>query len=160
MTYESGYGRAAPFHHRRLVAVASWGDVRRFALALPGTSEETSSSGKSAWIVNKKFFTWERPLRRSDLAALGDDAPNGPILGIYTGDLELKEVLLASDPDVFFTTPHFDGYPAVLVQLKRIAPKNLKDVIVEAWLARAPQRAVKAFLEKGRPSTKARAAQP
>jgi hypothetical protein len=128
--------------------MASWRDVRRYALALPNTSEQTDSDGKAAWFVNKKHFTWERPLRRADLAALGDDAPEGPILGVYTGDLELKDVLLASDPNVFFTTPHFDGYPAVLVQLKKIAARKLKDIITEAWLARAPKRAATAFLRQ------------
>ncbi len=128
--------------------MASWGDVRRFALSLPGTSEEKSPSGTLSWIVNKKFFTWERPLRRADLAALGRDAPTGPILGLRTADLEMKDVLLASDPGVFFTTPHFNGYPAVLVRLGKIAPRKLKDVILEAWLARAPKRAVTAFLRR------------
>lgn len=126
--------------------MASWRDVRRIALALPGVSEEASSSGKAAWIVNKKFFTWERPLRSSDLAALGDKAPIGPILGVRTADLEMKEVLLASNPKAFFTTPHFDGYPAILVRLDKIAMKELKAVILEAWLARAPKRAVTAYL--------------
>jgi hypothetical protein len=134
--------------------MASWRDVRRFALGLPGATEETTSSSNSAWIVNKKLFTWERPLRRSDLAALGDDAPSGPILGVRTADLEVKEVLLASDPDVFFTTPHFDGYPAVLIRLERIARKELKDVITEAWLARAPKRVVNAFLQRNEGASK------
>jgi hypothetical protein len=84
--------------------VATWSDVRRLALALPGASEETTSSGNAAWIVGDKFFVWERPLRRSDLAALGDSAPKGPILGVRTPDLELKDVLLASNPAVYFTT--------------------------------------------------------
>jgi len=128
--------------------VASWGDVRRFALSLPGTSEEKSQNGNLSWIVNKKFFMWERPLRRADLAALGRDAPTGPILGLRTADLEMKDVLLASDPGVFFTTPHFNGYPAVLVRLGKIAPRKLKDVILEAWLARASKRAVTAFLRR------------
>ncbi len=128
--------------------MASWRDVRRIALALPGTSEEATSSGNAAWIVNKKFFTWERPLRRSDLAALGDAAPAGPILGVRTPDLEMKEVLLARDSSVYFTTPHFDGYPAVLVRLGKISVKELKDLIVEAWLARATKRAVTAFLKE------------
>jgi len=127
--------------------MASWRDVRRLSLALPGTSEETSSDGKCAWLVNKKFFTWERPLRRSDVAALGDGAPTGPILGIRTTDLEMKEALLASKPDVYFTTPHFDGYPAVLVRLNQISLKELKDVITEAWLSRAPKRVVSKYLE-------------
>lgn len=129
--------------------MATWDDVRRYALALPGTSEETSH-GNAAWIVNKKSFTWERPLRKSDLAALGDDAPGGPILGVYTGDLDLKEAMIASDHGVFFTTPHFDGYAAVLVQLKKIGLKKLKDIITEAWLARAPKRAAAEFLRRAR----------
>jgi hypothetical protein len=125
--------------------MASWRDVRRLALALPGTSEQVSGD-TPAWIVNKKFFVWERPLRRSDIVALGEDAPTGPILGVRTADLEVKEMLLASNPGVYFTTPHFDGYPAVLVRLEKIALKELRDVIVEAWLARAPKRVATAFL--------------
>ncbi len=128
--------------------MATWRDVRRIALALPGATEEATSSGKAAWIVNKKFFTWERPLRKSDFAALGNMAPTGPILGIMTADLEMKEVLLASDPAVYFTTPHFDGYPAVLIRLGKITSNELKDVIVEAWLARAGKRAAAAFLKE------------
>lgn len=127
--------------------MATWSDVRRLALALPGTSEEISHD-RAAWIVNKKFFVWERPLRKSDLAALGDDAPGGPILGVYTGELDLKEAMIASDPNVFFTTPHFDGYPAVLVQLKKIGLKKLKDIITEAWLGRAQKRVAADFLKR------------
>lgn len=126
--------------------MASWRDVRRIALALPGAAEETSSSGRAHWVVNGKLFTWERPLRRADISALGADAPDGPILGVYTADLELKDVLLARDPGVYFTTPHFDGYPAVLVRLENIAAAELKDVIVEGWLARAPKRVAAAYL--------------
>lgn len=127
--------------------MASWGDVRRLASALPGSSEQSRSGGTCAWIVNGKLFAWERPLRTSDIAALGKNAPSGPILGVRTPDLEMKDVLLASDPKVFFTTPHFDGYPAVLIRLGKISPARLKEVLVEAWLARAPKRAVAAFLE-------------
>ena len=126
--------------------MATWRDVRRYALALPGATEEKTSSGNAAWIVNKKFFTWERPLRSSDLAALGEAAPKGPILGVRTPDLEMKDALLRSNPKVYFTTPHFDGYPAVLIRLNEIAAKELKDVIEEAWLARAGKRAVTEFL--------------
>jgi hypothetical protein len=135
--------------------MANWRDVRRIALALPGTSEETSSSGRAAWIVNKKFFTWERPLRAQDLKALGDKAPAGPILGVRTADLEMKDMLLASNPGIYFTTPHFDGYPAVLIRLPKISTAELKDVITEAWLSRAQKRAVDAFL-RGTKSAAAR----
>jgi hypothetical protein len=130
--------------------MASWRDVRRIALALPETAEATSH-GTASWRVKNKGFVWERPLRKSDLAALGDDAPNGAILGVRTADLEMKEALLARDPAVYFTTPHFDGYPAVLVRLAAIRLAELKDVIVEAWLARAPQKLVDAYLATVRP---------
>jgi len=128
--------------------MATWNDVRKLALALPGTSEEATSSGNRAWIVNKKFFAWERPLRKSDLAALGDKAPKGAILGVRVADLEMKDVLLASNPRLYFTTPHFDGYPAVLIRLGKISAKELKDVIIEAWLARAGKRAIAEFLKE------------
>ena len=127
--------------------MATWNDVRRIALALPGASEE-NSHGNRAWVVNKKFFTWERPLRASDLRALGDKAPKGAILGVRTADLEMKDVLLASNPAVYFTTPHFDGYPAVLIRLGKISAKELEDVIIEAWLSRAGKRAVAEFLKQ------------
>jgi hypothetical protein len=127
--------------------MATWRDVQRCALALPGASEEVSTQGHRQWVVQKKLFAWERPLRKADVEALGKAAPSGAILGLRTADLEMKEVLLASDPDVYFTTPHFNGYPAVLVRLSGITPKALKEAIVEAWLARAPKRMVEAFLK-------------
>lgn len=114
---------------------------------MPGAAE-TTSRGTAAWTVNKNFFVWERPLRKTDLAALGDAAPKGPILGARTADLEMKEAILRSDPRVFFTIPHFDGYSAVLVQLEKISAKALKELIVESWLARAPERAVRHYLAR------------
>jgi hypothetical protein len=125
--------------------VATWDDVRRIALELPEASERLSRERRQ-WRVKDKLFVWERPLRRSDLKALGDRAPDGPILGARVEHLVAKEALLADDPGVFFTTPHFDGYPAVLVRLERIAPEDLEEVIIEAWLARAPARLAKAYL--------------
>ena len=127
--------------------MATWDDVRRIALALPETSERLSRD-KPQWRVKDKLFVWERPLRRSDLEALGDQAPSGPILGARVEHLVAKEALLANDDGVFFTTPHFDGYPAVLVRLDQIGAEDLDEVIVEAWLARAPQRLVRAYLDE------------
>jgi hypothetical protein len=106
-----------------------------------------TSQGLPQWRVADKLFVWERPLRKSDLRALGDSAPNGSILGARVEHLGIKDALLATDPEVFFTTPHFDGYPAVLVRLERISLADLQDVIVDAWLARAPKQLVKAYLE-------------
>jgi len=113
--------------------------VRAIALSLPDVSERTSR-GNCQWRVHDKLFVWERPLREKEVAALGDSAPEGPLLGARVEHLGAKEALLQSDPGVFFTTPHFDGYPAVLVRLKEIAPPALHEVVVEAWLCRAPRR--------------------
>jgi hypothetical protein len=124
--------------------MADWDDVRRLALALPDTTE-ISSRGLAQWKVRDKLFVWERPLRRSDLEALGDAAPEGPILGARVEHLVAKEALLADDPDVFFTTPHFDGYPAVLVRLDVVSDDLLEEVVTEAWLCRAPKRLVEAY---------------
>jgi len=126
--------------------VANWDDVRRLALALPETTETVSRELRQ-WRVKDKGFVWERPLRRADLEALGDDAPGGPILGARVEHLVAKEALLADDPGIFFTTPHFDGYPAVLVRLDRIELEELEELTVEAWLARAPKRLAKAYLD-------------
>lgn len=129
--------------------MASWEDVQRIALALPATAER-ESRGLRAWRVQDKHFVWERPLRRSDLEALGPAAPDGPILGVRVEHLVAKEALLADDPAVFFTTPHFDGYPAVLVRLERIALDDLEELIAEAWLCRAPKRLAREFLDARR----------
>ena len=126
--------------------MATWDDVRRLALALPETSERLSRELRQ-WRVKDKAFVWERPLRRADLDALGDDAPGGPILGARVEHLVAKEALLADDPTVYFTTPHFDGYPAILVRLDGIGLEDLQELIVEAWLARAPTRLAKAYLD-------------
>src|SRR5580765_4491475 len=127
--------------------MATWDDVARIALGMPAASER-ESRGSRQWRVKDKLFVWERPLRRTDLAALGDAAPDGPILGARVEHLVAKEALLADPSDVFFTTPHFDGYPAVLVLLEEIGVEELEEVIVEAWLCRAPKRAVQAYLDE------------
>ena len=132
-----------------MASVSDWEDVRRIALGLPGTAE-VESRGFRQWRVKDKLFVWERPLRRSDLEALGDSAPDGPILGARVEHLVAKEALLADDSDVFFTTPHFNGYPAVLVRLDRIGADDLDELIVEAWLNRAPARMAQAYLDGSR----------
>jgi hypothetical protein len=130
-------------------SVADWDDVRRIALALPEASERQSRD-LAQWRVRDKLFVWERPLRNSDLKALGEDAPTGPILGARVEHVGAKEALIADDPGVFFTTPHFEGYPAILVRLDTIALDELEEVIVEAWLARAPKRLAREYLDTPR----------
>lgn len=119
--------------------MATWDDVRRIALGLPETSERTSW-GNPGWRVRDKGFVWERPLGKADRAALGDAAPDGPVLGVRVADVGVKAALIADDPAVYFTIPHFDGYPAVLVRLAEVDVAELTEVIVEAWLLKAPKR--------------------
>ncbi|PZF79301.1 MmcQ/YjbR family DNA-binding protein [Jiangella anatolica] len=127
--------------------MCSWDDVSRIATALPETSEQAGREGLRTWRVRDKTFVWERPLRKADYKALGDAAPDGPILGAWVPDLGAKEAILADDPDVFFTTPHFDGYPMVLVRLERIDEPELTELVVEAWLDRAPKKVAQAYLD-------------
>ena len=125
----------------------TWEDVRRIALALPETSERRSRE-LCQWRVKDKLFVWERPLRRGEIEALGAGAPDGPILGARVEHLVAKEALLAEDSGVFFTTPHFDNYAAILVRLELISARDLDEVIVEAWLARAPKALAQAYADE------------
>ncbi|MGQ0629836.1 MAG: MmcQ/YjbR family DNA-binding protein [Sporichthyaceae bacterium] len=126
--------------------MATWDDVQRLALALPETSERVGGHfGAQQWRVKQKLFVWDRPLGKGDRAALGDAAPDGPILAACVGDVEAKAALLAAGGP-FFTTPHFDGYAIVLVRLAEIDPAELAEVVTDAWLASAPARVRRAFL--------------
>ena len=120
--------------------MASWDDVARVCLALPATTEQPSYGGARSWRVRDKAFVWERPLRRKDLAELGDAAPDGPALAAYVPDEGAKAALIADEPDVYFTTSHFDGYPAVLCRLDRLDAQALTELVSEAWACRAPRR--------------------
>jgi hypothetical protein len=127
--------------------MATWADVSRIALALPQTSEGTSWGNRS-WKVKDKSFAFERPLRATDLEALGADAPDGPILGVRTADEGVKQALIADDPAVYFTIPHFDGYAAILVLLDRVALDELTELLTDAWLLRAPKTLARDYLGK------------
>jgi len=129
--------------------MASWDAVREIALALPQTSERVSRQ-KLQWRVKDKLFVWERPLRPKEIEELGPGAPSGPILGARVEHLVAKEALLAADPDVYFTTSHFDGYAAILARLEQISTPELEELITEAWLARATGPLVKSYLGKDR----------
>ena len=125
--------------------MASWDDVAAIALALPEVAEEPSH-GNRAWKVRKKLFVWERPLRQKEVDELGEAAPQGEILGARVPDEEAKRALLESEPEIYFTTPHFDGSASVLVLLERIPRADLEEAIVEAWLSRAPVASLAADL--------------
>jgi hypothetical protein len=128
--------------------MATWDDVRRLALALPSTAERVSRDGLLAWDVKDKTFAWERPLRPADRKALGPAAPAGPVLAARVPDLGAKEALLAEAGDTWFTTPHFQGYPAILVRLDQVAAADLEELLVEAWLSRAPKRLAREYLDR------------
>lgn len=125
--------------------MANWDDVSRLALALPEAVEAIDTNGFK-WEIRRKYFAWERPLRKRDLLELGDSAPTGPILGVRVAELDDRLGLIGSNPDVFFTINHFATYPAVLVLLERVSLDQLNEVITDAWLCRAPKRLAAAFL--------------
>jgi hypothetical protein len=129
--------------------MASRADLEAIALALPEVVEEPSY-GNRAWKVRKKLVVWERPLRAKEVEQLGDAAPpdDAPIVGVRVPDEEAKAALLASEPEVYFTTPHFDGHLSVLILLDRISREDLEEAIVEAWLGQAPKRLAGAYLSK------------
>jgi hypothetical protein len=125
--------------------MATWEDVA----SIVGELQLTDERSPREWRVGKKLIAWERPLRKSDreaLAARGIEPPEGDILGVRVADEGVKFALIADEPEVYFTTPHFDGYPAVLVKLAEIDQLGLRELIVEAWLTQAPKRLVQEFL--------------
>lgn len=124
--------------------MATWDDVGRVAEALPEVERDEGRTRQ--WRVRKKPVVWERPLRAADHAALGAGAPDGEILGARVLDEGVKQALIADSPDIYFTTPHFDGYPAVLVRLDAISVDELRELATEAWLAQAPRKLVNEFL--------------
>jgi hypothetical protein len=120
--------------------VATWDDVAAVCARLPGTAETTSREGSRQWRVADKLYAWERPLRRADLAELGDAAPTGPVLAVRVPDEGAKFALVADEPELYFTTAHFTGYPAVLCRLDRLDGDALRELVEEAWTCRAPRR--------------------
>jgi len=114
--------------------------VARACLALPATSEHPSYGGARSWRVRDKAFVWERPLRRKDLDELGETAPAGPVLAAYVPDEGAKAALIAAEPDVWFTTSHFDVYPGVLARRDRLDGPALTELVGEAWACRVPRR--------------------
>jgi hypothetical protein len=118
--------------------VATIDDVARMALELPAVTEG-ERHGNRTWYVAGKAFAWDRPFSKADLRRFGDQKPpDGPILAVRVGDLSEKEAVLAAHPGAFFTIPHFDGYSAVLIQLRKASARALREAITDGWLACAP----------------------
>ena len=125
--------------------MATWEDVRRIALDLPGAVEDDSGTTR-AWRVGSKAFAWERVLRRGERAAL-TDPPDGPALGLRTADVEAVDGLVTARPGVFFTVAGYGVHPMVLVHVERAAFEDLDEAVTDAWLARAPKRLRAGFLQ-------------
>jgi len=134
--------------------MATIDDARALALALPGVEERIGGhTGEPAWRCNGGQIAWVRGPRKTDLAQLaelGRAWPEGTVLAVRTETAVLAEELVAADPRIFFSIPHFAGYPAVLLRLDAIARDQLSELLADAWLLRAPKAIARAWLaERG-----------
>jgi hypothetical protein len=122
------------------------------AAAFPETVEG-ERYGRRSWSVGKQTFAWERPFSKADIKRFGDTPPpEGPIVAVRVADLHDKEAVLAAKQAGVFDIPHFNGYAAVLVQLKSVRKRALQDLLLDAWLACAPETLAAAYLATARPS--------
>jgi hypothetical protein len=123
-------------------------DLDELALAMPETTREASQDGRPTYLVHGKGFCFHRSNRKDALdPATGEQLED--VLVFRVDDLDAKELLLSDARGIFFTTPHWNGYPAVLIRIPSLAAidrDELRDLVVEAWLTRAKPRLAKGWL--------------
>lgn len=128
--------------------------VEAFAATLPGVAVGKKWN-KRTWILNDRGFLWERPLGKADIARFGDaPLPSGDIIAVVTENLDAKDALLAMDLPGFFTIAHFNGYAAVLIELRLAKAKDVRAAIVDAHrvtAAKAPPKQRKPRPKKKKP---------
>ena len=125
---------------------ATLDDVERFALALPGVTEG-ERHGYRTWSVNGTGFGWERPYTKADLKRFGDTTPpRQPMVAVRTDDMVEKQAVLQAGIPGVFDMEHFEGYPAVLIELRVIGKRPLKELLVDGWLACAPPALAESYL--------------
>src|SRR3954471_22446272 len=118
--------------------MATIDDAAEIAVALPEVTVG-ERFGNRTWMVGGKGFAWERPFSKADIKRFGTDpVPDGPILAVRVEDLGEKEAVLAMDQQGFFTIPHFNGFPAVLIQLKLATKRPVRAALEDGWLSCAP----------------------
>jgi len=130
--------------------VATLDDAGALATELPEVTVG-ARHGNRTYFVNGKGFAWERPFTKADIKRFGDETPpDGPIFAVRVEDLDEKEAVLASATKGIFTTPHFDGYPSVLIQLNAITKRALREAILDGWLACAPPKLADEYMKRRR----------
>jgi hypothetical protein len=123
--------------------MATQNDVRKIARSLPGTIEGRERFAFSVEVKGKqKGFVWVW-LERKDPKKARTPCPT--VLAVRVRDQAEKAALLAGDPDVFFTEPHYNGFPAVLVRLPKVPRALLRKLVVDAWRCQAPRKLVEDF---------------